>query len=471
MAGRKGRCAKCGEVFRVPAAATSEVRQAFQPDTAGASQPGKANVPLHVSVLCRVCQTLMYGRFDQVGQPLKCPDCGAQTILPPPQPVKPKKPLAAMEGDQYELWGVDEAPSVAEMLAAQPTYIAVVCRMCQTLMHATVDQVGKKLKCPDCGTANLVPPPDAAARVPSVLSRDEDDLQIDAALDPGERPAVIVPPRRPMLYEEEREAERARHEEKAARGDRRGAQYDITDRPVMPRWPLSTRILPFLFSPGVPVRWLLLSVGAFLSLGTMLFGMWLAAQGGFSIILGFLCWAMGFVPSIIWFAAFSAIAVAIVTESSEGSDSVQRWPAAVFTEWVGEFFTVFVACLMSPLPGWLIGQVATEDPSAGGLLFVGSVFVCFPVILLSQLDVGSAFGVASPRVVASLVRLPGTWLMFYAEIALLVVACIGVTIAAAVLSPYLVTLLVPLYVAAILLASRILGRLGWKLAESMPAKD
>ena len=64
---------------------------------------------------CRVCQTLMYGRLDQVGKPIKCPDCGAQTIvLPPPQPVKPKKQPAALEGEQYELWGVDEAPSVAE---------------------------------------------------------------------------------------------------------------------------------------------------------------------------------------------------------------------------------------------------------------------------------------------------------------------------------------------------------------------
>ena len=470
MAGRKGRCAKCGEVFRVSAPATTLEPKPRKPEP----------VPQHVSVLCRVCQTLMYGRLDQVGQPLKCPDCGAQTILPPPEKVRPKKVPAAMEGDQYELWGVDEAPSVAEMLAAQPTYIAVECRMCQTLMHATADQVGKKLKCPDCGTVSVVPPPAAPAKVPSVLARDDDfqsddlqsdDLQIDVALDPGERPAVIVPLRRPMLYEEEHDAERARHAEQAARGDRRGAQYDVAGRPVMPRWPLATRILPFLFSPGVPVSWLLLSVGAFLSLGTMLFGMWLAAQGGFSIILGFLCWAMGFVPSIIWFAAFSAIAVAIVTESSEGSDSVQRWPAAVFTEWFGEFVTVFVACLMSPLPGWLIGQFLAVDPLARTLWFVGSTLVCFPIVLLSQLDVGSAFGIASPRVIASVLRLPMTWLMFYAEIAGLAAVCVAATIAAELLSPILGFALVPMYVGALLLAARILGRLGWKLAATMPAKD
>ncbi len=63
--------------------------------------------------------------------------------MPQPEPVKPKKPPAAMEGEQYELWGVDEAPSVAEMLAAQPKYIAVVCRLCQSRMQATKIRSGK----------------------------------------------------------------------------------------------------------------------------------------------------------------------------------------------------------------------------------------------------------------------------------------------------------------------------------------
>ena len=40
---------------------------------------------------------------------------------------------------------------------------------------------------------------------------------------------------------------------KAARGDKRGPKFDADGRPILPRWPLVTRILPFLFSPGVPV--------------------------------------------------------------------------------------------------------------------------------------------------------------------------------------------------------------------------
>ena len=40
-------------------------------------------------------------------------------------------------------------------------------------------------------------------------------------------------------------------------------EIDVRGRPIMPRWPLLTGILPFLFSSGVPVRWLAISVGRF----------------------------------------------------------------------------------------------------------------------------------------------------------------------------------------------------------------
>jgi hypothetical protein len=174
---------------------------------------------------------------------------------------------------------------------------------------------------------------------------------------------------------------------------------------------------------------------------------------------------------LIWAAAFAAIVITIVVESSEGNDEVQQWPTTNATDWAGEFFYLLFACFASPLPGWLIGRFVVDDPTARVLWFVGSMFVSLPVIILSQLDIGSAFAIASPRVIASFLRLPGTWLMFYVEIAMLMAVCVGVTIAAELLSPYLVALLVPLYIAAILLAARILGRLAWKLAESMPARE
>jgi DNA-directed RNA polymerase subunit M/transcription elongation factor TFIIS len=455
MAGRKGRCAQCDAVFRVPGGTPAIPPKPVQP----------AAAPQYVPLHCRVCQTLMYGRLDQVGQPLKCPDCGGQTIVPKPQPVKPAKPLSAMEGEQYELWGVDEAPSVAAMLAAQPKYIAVVCRMCQTLMHATEAQVGKRLKCPDCGTLSVVPPPEEPMHRP-VAASDEYELEIDPTLDPGDRPQVIVPPRRPMLYEEEAEAARKQQQERDARGERRGPQYDERGRAVMPRWPLATRVVSFLFTPGVVARWAALTLTWYLLVGPT----WLASLTSMGPIAAVPMGIMSIICLMIWSAALAAIVMAIIVESSEGSDEVEKWPTTNPTDWFGEFCYLLFACLAAPLPGWLVGR-AVPDPITQGILFVASVVVCLPVAILSQLDVGSAFAIASPRVIASFARVPGTWLMFYSEMAVLMAACVGVTIFAALLQPFLVALLVPMYIAAILLAARILGRLAWKLAESMPVSD
>ena len=89
-----------------------------------------------------------------------------------------------------------------------------------------------------------------------------------------------------MLYEEEAEAEQKRREEKLARGERVGTMYDRAGRPIMPRWPMATRILPFLFSQGVPVRWIIFSVGATLGLGIGLYGLAIAMTGSFDAIAG-----------------------------------------------------------------------------------------------------------------------------------------------------------------------------------------
>jgi hypothetical protein len=288
-------------------------------------------------------------------------------------------------------------------------------------------------------------------------------------MDPGERPAVIIPPRRPMLYEEEAEAEQKRREEKRAKGDTRGPQYDREGHAIMPRWPLATRILPFLFSSGVPLRWGVLSAGLFFSVGIIFYAISMSYAGGLATLGAMKLYMLGLVLFVVWLAAASAVVFTIITESSEGNDSIQNWPAPTFSEWLGEFLYMVVACLVSPLPGWLIGRTV-HDPAIQALLFVGSIVICLPVIMLSQLDVGSAFAIASPRVIASMVRLPVTWLMFYAEMMVLIAVCVAATLVAFAF-PVLLLIVVPMYMAAIILAARILGRLAWKLAESMPASE
>ncbi len=192
MAGKQTTCAKCGQPLLVPRESSGSVdRKLAVPPTE------------YVPVECRVCQTRYYGRPDQVGSELKCPDCGARNLLRPPPKPRPQKQPPALEGEQYEVYALDAQPLPAEIAAAQPKYIAVKCSCCDTLMHATPEQVGQSIRCPDCGTEHLVPPPHE--RTPFAFHSDAPDLEIDPSLAPGPPPPVIRPPVRRMLYEEEEE--------------------------------------------------------------------------------------------------------------------------------------------------------------------------------------------------------------------------------------------------------------------------
>ncbi|MCC7475869.1 MAG: hypothetical protein IT425_10765, partial [Pirellulales bacterium] len=135
MAGRRARCKACNQAFRVPRFGANEHHEATSEPV---SPPSSSTIerPRLVSVECRVCGTLMYGRLEHVGKKVKCPDCGAGTVLPQPPPPKQPNIPAAMLGEQYELWEEDEQPLPSEMIASEPKYIGISCSICGTLMYA-----------------------------------------------------------------------------------------------------------------------------------------------------------------------------------------------------------------------------------------------------------------------------------------------------------------------------------------------
>jgi hypothetical protein len=77
------------------------------------------------------------------------------------------------------------------------------------------------------------------------------------------------------------------------------------------------------------------------------------------------------------------------------------------------------------------------------------------------------WGVLSPKVVKSLVRCPFSWLTFYFLTGLLAFVCVAATYFAARLQIGLVLIAAPLGTAAFILYGRLLGRLAWRLAETV----
>lgn len=427
--------------------------------------------PQLIGLECRACGTRLYGRSEQVGKRLKCPDCGALNLLKAPVAPKPKKAPAALEGEQYEVWGPDEQPLPSELAALQPKYIAVVCRVCSTLMQATEDQVGQELVCPDCRARNVVPPPAKQKPAQSVLDSG-DAYEVDASRDPGERPPVILPKAHTLLYEEEEETERtAAATSKKHRGKRR--RTDARGRPVMPRFPLLTGVVSFLFDEAAVTRWFVLSVSLIL-VGCVLvdavhtwyvwqpgkrnYGEFMAAAAALAQTL------IGAITFLLWLGAASSIFVVVVSESSDGHDRVHGWPKLSFLDSVADMGYVVVGMMVSTVPGWIIGQFAAQEPWQRALWAGGCLLVCFPIVFLSQLAANSPWTLVSGNVLANMARRPFSCLLFYIESALLAAVCTVAVVLTADYHHLVPVLFAPLYVAALLLYCRLLGRLAWRIA-------
>jgi hypothetical protein len=330
-----------------------------------------------------------------------------------------------------------------------------------------VNLVGQPVRCPDCGTTNIVPLPPRPVVRPSVLASDAQTPLLDPDAHPGERP-LILPPSGAMLHEEQFEDEYRRALEKSQRTGK-PMQIDHRGRPIMPRWPLVSGVIPFLFSRSVPVVWLLLSLAFAGSTWVLMTGIAMAAGAG--AFVGVFMIAGGSATVMICTAAAYSCLLQIIMESSEGNRTVYHWPA--FTDWLVSLLWIGVAVPMSALPGAAIGHIPglSDDPRVTPLLSAVSVLILLPIIILSQLDINSPAGILSGRILTSLWRCPFSWMFFYFEIAAMAAICGGATYLVEEHYPNAALWLMLLYMAALILFARLLGRLAWRLAEAMPLED
>jgi predicted Zn finger-like uncharacterized protein len=456
-AGKRGRCAKCGNTFTVPAASKPAPGKSAFPDA------DDDQIPQYIPVECHLCSTLMYGGPDQIGKPLKCPDCGARTVVPEPVKKKAKDIPAALEGDQYELWDPDVRSN--EVATNQPTYIAVSCAKCDTMMYATEKQIGQTITCPDCGRKTAVERPAPQKPKRSVIASDADTPILDPAFAPAEQLNAITPEMRRRIYEEERNSDYGRALEKSRRTGKR-MEVDVRGRPILPRWPLITGVLPFLVSRDVPIRLLAVGLGFFSTLSIAIYGIEMAMQGGIAAIGGMCLFALGCALTMVCASFAFSCFFTIVADSSEGVNQIESWPGLL--DWFGGLLTFVVAGTMCTFPGYVIAQFVDHQQLLPSLLISLCPVIFFPIVILSQLDIGSIWGILSPRVLQSVFRCPFSWLTFWVESFAIVAGTIvaGWYVGKAGYNPLFV--LVPLGTIGLFLYARLLGRLAWRLAEAMP---
>ena len=180
--------------------------------------------------------------------------------------------------------------------------------------------------------------------------------------------------------------------------------------------------------------------------------------------------------SLLWSLSYAAgCMLVIVRETAEGADQMNESPDIDWRDWI--FQLVYVAEILAQgvALGWFVRWLLTlalpgTPAPAIGLAIV--TFVAFPVLLLSALESGSALLPFSGPILRSLFRLSWAWGLFYLLSGALLVPIIA--IAALVATPY-ATLgwlaPAPLVAAYLLIYARLLGRLGWLIAERLQPPD
>lgn len=401
-----------------------------------------------------MCDTRLHARPENVGRKVKCPDCGAGTVVPPPPKERPPQKPIALEGEQYDVWPVGQQPTAAELLANQPKMSAFECSLCGTRLTATSDQVDELIVCPDCGAKTRVPPDRDTDEHTPWREDDGEDLDMEV-VGPETRRATSLPGAIDL-------AEAHSHAAVSPEAETETTTYST--RPELSRWPLQTKILLFPFSEGMPVRIVLFAAWSALAAWLLVKGIeFMGMQYGAFITMFFM--ATSVILGIMCVSALAACWLAIVTESSEGNDVVEAWPDMVFLDWMFEGMYVIMAALVACIPGWLLALLWPGEPAVRAGMIAGGAVVCFPMVLLSMLDVGSPLAPLSGKILGSLWRAPGAWLMFWAESGLLVAGLAAVGAAIYQWSLAGLVLLAPLFVVVSVWYFRLLGRLGWVLAE------
>ena len=205
-----------------------------------------------------------------------------------------------------------------------------------------------------------------------------------------------------MLHDDRFEDEYRRAKEKSERTGK-PMEIDHRGRPLMPRWPLVSGVLPFLeaFGAASPISSGLLASMGFAAAAWLLQTGIEVANSEAGAFIGVPKIGGGTAILMMTTAAAYSCLLQIIMESSEGNRAICHWP--VFTDWLASLLWFGVAVPFSAIPGWAIGHIPGigNDPHVPAAITAASILIFLPIIMLSQLDINSPAGLFSGRILAS----------------------------------------------------------------------
>lgn len=320
-------------------------------------------------------------------------------------------------------------------------------------MREKAGKVARYVKCPFCEVKVRIPARDEifVAKVRSVAEnvRDVGEYELGA---PVETP--VMPPTK---YFE------ARAEIKTVELD---APPDLT---------FFSGVFNFPWRSDVLLRWGFMTAGflaVFLVAATAA-SVARGASGPQGAVLAF------FALPLIWLMWWTlshaaACCLRVVVDTAAGVDRVESWPEPNWREWTGQMMYVTYLVIVAGIAGYSIALLMKVAGYEGSLWWpmLGTVFVLFPILLLSALEANSLFLPFSLPILQSLGTLWWGWFLCYVLFAMLTAVLAGIAWLAFAVHPFLGAVLAgPVTPAVMLMASRLLGRLAWRAShEPEPRK-
>jgi len=285
-------------------------------------------------------------------------------------------------------------PPAAEALGAEESF-RVKCPICHSVLYAKAKQAGHNIRCNDCYSDIVVPQPPKNKTAPAMSADDAESFQFaeqqlaERRSDPFQRSAD--------------ELLKAAEDDDS---DDEDEEFEVQD---LAGW--FNTVLGIFLDPGVIIHLLglslLLAVPAALTYMYPVFGLGMFPLGLIGI----------FVTTACGFAILNAVA--------NGHELIEDWPTIDPAGWAESMIPVIAAIGIAAGPAYMITALMNATPiiTIGVVMF--AIYMLFPFILLSMLDMQSVTTPFSEDVGKSINKCQQDWIAFYLASGILFAALFG----------------------------------------------
>ena len=282
---------------------------------------------------------------------------------------------------------------------AQPIEYAseyrVTCKVCGSFIYAKATQAGKTIKCSDCYSEILIPSPPRITKKTVVDMDQVETFQFESSPKAEKRPEPFQKSADQLLAE----AEQAEEDSPSKPND--------FDTPKVGEW-IAGVLAPFR-DPSVLVHLAGLCIlGIIPALIVIKMKMTILTLGLFpgGLILGLLSVSCG---------------MAILMATANDEPQVSEWPTLDPFNWIEQLTLVGVAAIMAAVPVWTLSTLILGPHLLATAMTMFSIYLLFPFILLSMLDMNSITKPFSSELARSVTKCEEAWGGFYFSSGLLFV--------------------------------------------------